>query len=162
MARLKRLASSLLLTAGLALVFAGLSAAFGFTPAGIIASGAAIVALLYAGGIWFSGAHDALAPAGAHSILVFDRALRVASGAAHGTSILSQFPEPLRPEIDMRCRAALGGEHAHFACEHRGRRIAFDVAPVHTGNGMILYGVLISGAGAPASSLAAAPLTTVA
>jgi hypothetical protein len=162
MALVKRIVSSVLLASGIVLVFAGLSAALGFTAGGMLASVAAIAALLYAGGVWFGAPPVSLVPAGSDTILVFDRALRVAAGAAPGVSVLSQFPEPIRPEIEVRCRAALRGEHTHFACEHAGKRIAFDIAPVQSLNGMVLYGVVISGSGVRAVSLSTAPLTTVA
>ena len=146
---------------GLLLVFVGMSAALGFTGAGMIASVAAIAALLYAGGIWF-GTPPAAAPAGAETIFVFDRALRVAAGAAPGTPLLSRFPEPLQAEIDSRCRAALRGERTHFLCEHGGRRIDFDVAPVQMSSGAVLYGVLICGNGAPVTEVASGAITTIA
>jgi hypothetical protein len=115
---IKRAASSILLASGVVLVFVGLTAALGFGTGFMLASIAVIAALLYAGGLWFGGASARLAPAGAETVIVFDRSLRVAAGAAPGTSILSQFPEPLRPEIEVRCRLALKGEHTHFDCEH--------------------------------------------
>jgi hypothetical protein len=161
MAFLRRLASSSLLAAGLLLVFGGISAALGFSGAGVVASLAVIAALLYAGGVWFDGAPSIIPPAGADKVLVFDRALRVTAGAAPGASLLSQFPEPLHREIDARCRAALRGEHTHFFCEHAGRRLAFDVSPVQTIDGPVLYGVLICGPGARPATVGAAPLTTV-
>jgi hypothetical protein len=162
MADVKRLASSVLLAAGIVLVFAGLSASLGFTVGGMVASIALIAALLYAGGSWFGAAPPAIAVAGADRVLVFDRTLHIAAGAAPGTPLLSQFPEPLRPEIEVRCRAALGGEHSHFACEHGGRRIQFEIAPVQPMAGAVLYGILIAGTGAPLAAVASRPLTTVA
>src|SRR5262245_3319901 len=157
----RRLASSSLLGLGIVLVFFGMSAALGFTGGGMIASLAVITALLYAGGIWFGGSQAAV-PAGTETVFVFDRALRVSAGAAPGTPLLSQFPEPMQAEIGARCRAALRGERTHFLCEHAGRRIDFDVAPVQTSNGTVLYGVLICGSGAPVTAASSGPVTTVA
>jgi hypothetical protein len=156
----RRIVSALMLICGIVLVFTGLSAALGFTFAGVLASVAAIAALLYAGASWFGSAPLSLAPAGG-TLIVFDRSLRVAAGAAPGISILLQFPERLRPDIETRCRAALRGEHSHFDCDHAGARISFDVAPVQV-HGVVLYGVLISGSGAPVARTAVASLTTVA
>ena len=157
----KRVVSALLLTCGIVLVFAGLSTALGFTVFGVLASVAAIASLLYAGAAWFGGTPVTLATAGAETVIVFDRSLRVTAGREPGVSILLQFPERLRPDIEMRCRAALRGEHSHFDCEHAGARISFDVAPVQV-NQVVLYGALISGSGVPVARMAVAPLTTVA
>jgi hypothetical protein len=159
MVSVKRLASSWLLALGIVLVFAGMSASLGFTGGGMVASVAAIVALLYAGGIWF-GSPAAVAPAGTETVFVFDRALRVAAGAAPGTPLLSRFPEPMQAEIGARCRAALRGEATHFRCDHAGYWLEFDVTPVHTSSGPVLYGVLICGRGAAVAAAASSPLTT--
>src|SRR3569832_284722 len=48
-----RLGSYVLLAGGCLLVFAGLASALGCSASGVGASGAAIIALLYAGGVWF-------------------------------------------------------------------------------------------------------------
>jgi hypothetical protein len=158
----KRAVSSLLLACGIVFVIAGLSAVLGFTVGAMVASVAAIAALLYAGGVWFGGAPAPLVPAGSETVIVFDRSLRVAAGGAPGAPLLSRFPEPLRPEIEMRCRLALKGEHTHFDCEHAGARFSFDIAPVPSIHGMVLYGVLITGAGKRVPAATSAPLTTVA
>ena len=151
----KRVVSALLLAGGIGLVFTGLSAALGFTILGVVASIAAIAALLYAGAVWFGGAAAAPLPAGAQTLILFDRALRVAAGRAPGVSILAQFPERIRPDIEVRCRAALSGEHSHFQCEHAGARFSFDIAPVPI-NGLVMYGVLISGSGVPVAHMSVA------
>jgi hypothetical protein len=57
---------------------------------------------------------------------------------------------------------ALRGEHTHFSCEHDGARIAFDVSPVQSINGVVLYGVVVVGQGRPMPVVTPAPLTTVA
>jgi hypothetical protein len=128
----------------------------------MIASMAAIAALLYAGGVWFGDTPAQLTAPGADTIIVFDRQLRVASGKAVGTSLLSQFPQPIRPELEVRCQRALAGEHTHFSCEHDGARLSFDISPVHTINGVVLYGVVVAGHGKPLPAVTSAPLTTVA
>ncbi len=158
----KRALSSVLLAAGVVFVYAGVSAALGFTPAGIVASVAAIAALLYAGGVWFGGAPGQLTAAGAAKVFVFDRLLQVVTGPATGASLLAQFPAAIRPELEMRCQMALRGEHTHFSCEHSGKRIAFDISPVQSINGVILYGIVVAGQGIPMPAVASAPLTTVA
>jgi hypothetical protein len=158
----KRALSSLLLAAGIVLVFAGLSTALGFTPLGMLASVAAIAALLYAGGVWFGGSPAQLTAPGADTVLVFDRLLRVVAGPATGASLLAQFPLPIRPELEMRCRLALRGEHTHFSCEHAGARISFDISPVQSVSGVVLYGIVIAGQGMPMPAITSAPLTTVA
>ncbi|HEX6974634.1 MAG TPA: hypothetical protein VF147_09540 [Vicinamibacterales bacterium] len=162
MARVKRLASSLLLATGIVLVFGGLTAALGFTPGGMIASVAVIAALLYAGAVWFGPAPPALAPAGAETVIVFDRSLHIAAGATPGTPLLSQFPAELRETIEAHCRAALAGEHSHFSAEIAGHYVAFDVAPIQTVAGAVFYGVLITGAGSAVPAVTPRPLTTVA
>jgi hypothetical protein len=162
MGPLKRVLSSAILACGIVVVFAGLSLALGFTVPAMIASITLIAALLYAGGLWFGGASTRVATAGSDLVIVFDRSLKVTAGPAPGTSLLLQFPEVLRPEIEMRCRLALRGEHTHFECEHAGARIAFDIAPVQSIQGMVLYGVLISGSGTHVPAGVPAPLTTVA
>jgi hypothetical protein len=157
----RRVVSALLLACGIVLVFAGLSAALGFTLIGATASTAAIVALLYAGAVWFGGA-PMLLPAGGGTVTVFDRSLRVATGVVPGVSVLSQFPERLRPEIEVRCRAALRGEYSHFDCEHGGARVSFEIAPVQTLHGLVLYGVIISGSGERVAGVSISPVTSVA
>jgi hypothetical protein len=158
----KRITSSVLLAAGIVFIFAGLTSAMGISITTVAISIAAIAALLYTGGIWFGSEPPAIATAGAEVVIVFDRSLKVTAGKAPGTSLLLQFPEPLRPEIEMRCHLALRGEHSHFECEHSGARYAFDVGPVPSIQGVVLYGVLISGSGARVPASTAAPLPTVA
>lgn len=162
MAPAKRVLSSVLLACGIVLVFTGLSSALGFSVPAMIASIAAIAALLYAGGVWFGAAPLVPRPSGAGAVIVFDRDLNVATGFATGEPLLSQFPEPIRPEIEKRCRAALRGESAQFTCEYAGRRLVFDASPVSNIAGVVLYGVLITGAGTPAVSLSPAPVATIA
>lgn len=162
MARVKRLASSLLLATGIVLVFAGLSAALGSTVAGMVASVAAIATLLYAGAVWFGPAPPALAPPGAETVIVFDRSLHIAAGATPGAPLLNQFPASMRDAVEARCRAALDGQHSHFTCEMAGRQVAVEVAPIQTMGGAVLYGVLIAGSVSRVPAGAPRPLTTVA
>lgn len=136
MARAKHLAASLLLAAGIVLVFGGLSSALGFTVSGVLASVAAIAGLLYAGGIWFG----APAPAASAGALTFDQRLELTTGGP----VLLRFPEPLRAEIRVRCLAALAGERSRFTIEGR----AFQVLPVVDVDGMVRFAVLIEGASA--------------
>lgn len=158
----RRAFSSLLLAAGLVTILAGLSAAFGFSAGSIVVSIVLVATLVYAGGMWFGGSSHRIAAPGADVVIVFDRSLKITAGPAPGTSVMMQFPEPLRPEIEMRCRLALRGEHTHFECEHGGTRLAFDVAPIQSIQGVVMYGVLISGSGLVVPAAAPAPLTTVA
>ncbi|MFL6279070.1 MAG: hypothetical protein ACJ731_03090 [Vicinamibacterales bacterium] len=159
---MKRAFSSILFAAGIVTILMGLTTAFGFTVGGVVTSVALVAALLYAGGLWLGGGSASIAAAGADVVIVFDRSLRITAGPGPGASVMTQFPEALRPEIEMRCRLALRGEHTHFECEHGGARLAFDIAPIQSIQGVVLYGVLISGSGIAAPAAAAAPLTTVA
>lgn len=162
MNHVNRALSSVLLACGIALVFFGLTAALGFTPGSVIAGVAAIAALLYAGGVWFGGAPAQFSAPGADTVIVFDRHLRIAGGRAAGVPILSRFPEPIRPELEMRCQLALQGEHTWFSCEHEGKRISFDISPVQAISGVVLYGVVVAGQGRPLPAATPKPLTTVA
>jgi hypothetical protein len=158
----KRALSSVLLACGIVLAFLGWSTAPGVTPAGVLASVAAIAALLYAGTAWFGSAPGQVTAPGANIVLVFDRLLQVVSGPATGGSLLTQFPAAIRPELEMRCRLALRGEHTHFSYEHAGTRVEFDISPVQTVHGVVLFGVLVAGQGTPIPAVTAAPLPTVA
>ena len=142
MARAKHLAASVLLAAGIVLVFGGLSSALGFTVTGTLASVAAIAGLLYAGGIWF-GAPASAAPGGA---LIFDHRLELTTGGP----VLMQFPKALRAGLQVRCAAALAGERARFTLEGR----IFQVLPVIDADGLVVYAVLIEGV--PAAQLTVA------
>jgi len=162
MGSFRRAFSSLLLAAGLVTVLAGLSAALGFSTSGILVSIALVAALFYAGASWFGGTSHRIAAPGADVVIGYDRSLNITAGPAPGTSVVMQFPEPLRPEIDMRCRLALSGEHTHFECEHGGTRLAFDIAPIQNIQNVVVYGVLIGGSGLVAPATAPEPLTTTA
>lgn len=152
----------MLLAAGIVTILSGLTAAFGFTLIGFLAGTALVIALLYAGALWFGGAGSRIAAPGADVVIVFDRSLKVTAGPAPGTSVMTHFPDTLQSEIETRCRLALRGEHTHFECEHEGTRLAFDIAPIQSIQGVVMYGVLISGSGLPALATAPSPAATVA
>lgn len=149
----RNVSSALLLACGVVLTFAGLSSALGFTVGGVVATIAAIAALLYAGGAWLSRP-PVLAANGADTIIVFDQWLRAASGPAPGVPVPDQFPAAMRSEIDAHCRAALRGDHTHFSCEDGQHRYAFEAAPVQSRNGVVVYGVLIAGSGVRSTTMA--------
>jgi hypothetical protein len=140
---MKRILSRVLFVAGVTFVFAGMSAALGFTVAGVAASVAAIGTLLYAGGVWFA-ARDLPQDCA----IVFDRALRVTCGPSVGTAVAAHFPRTLRQEVEARCGAAMGGQSTYFSCEHHGVSVTFHAAPIRGADGTILYGVLLTGAAA--------------
>lgn len=135
-----RLGSYALLAAGVVLVFAGLTAALGFSMPGVIASAAAIAALLYAGAVWFGAAARADA-----SVLVFTPQLIVAVGPLSGRQVLDLFPPPDRKVIDTQCRAAIDGHSNRF----RAAGQTFDAAPVRGADGVVVYGILIAAAATP-------------
>lgn len=150
---MKHLVSSALLLAGVALVFAGLSTALGFSAGGMIAAGAVIAALLYAGAVWSgkgAASTDPIHPI--EQALVFDRTLRLVPAPGSSGSLLTRFPEPLRPEIEVRCLAALSGRSTRFTCEHATGPVVFDAVPVRDNDGTIVYGMLLCAA------VSAAPL----
>jgi len=134
-----RVASVVLLAGGVVLVFAGLASALGYSLSGMIASSAAILALLYAGGVWFGGT----AP-GDRSVLLFTQTLTVASGPFAGRPVANLFVETGRAGIEDGCRRALAGEASRFSCGSK----PFVASPVRSAEGLILYGVLLSGAAA--------------
>jgi hypothetical protein len=132
--------SSVLLAGGVVLVFAGLSSALDYSLPGIVASVAAIAALLYAGGVWFGEA-----PRADPSLLLFTPSLAVARGPLAGHAISALFPDHMRTEIDARCRDALAGAATHFTCGSGADRRVFTVTPVRDAAGAITYGLLLSG-----------------
>ena len=136
-----RIVSATLLAAGVLLVFVGLSAAMGFTATGMLASAAAIAALLYAGALWAGLPH---VRGGQPPLIVFDRDRRVLAGPGAGEPIEAQFPEFLRPEVERRCAAALSGAPVRFACLQNGRPTHYDVLPVRGADGAVLFGILVT------------------
>lgn len=123
------------------LVFVGLASALGFSLPGIIASTAAIAALLYAGGVWFGDA-----PRADPSVVLFTPDLTVAGGSFSGRHVSELFSEGTRAEIDVRCRGALAGGPSHFTCGSGTALHYFSVTPVRDETGVIVYGLLLSGA----------------
>lgn len=146
MAARARLASTVLLACGVALVFFGISAALRFSGAGLAASAAAIVGLLYAGGTWFGGR---AVPQAASGALLFAHDLRTPDGLF----LPDLFPSAMRDELTVHCRLALDGQAGHFTCDTDAGRRAFDVAPVTLADGSIACGVLLSGVAKPVSSV---------
>lgn len=138
---MNRAASYTLLAGGLLLVFAGLSSALGFSLSGMLASAAAIVALLYAGGVWFGGASR-----DDRSIVLFTRDLTIATGPRAGRPVRDLFPDVPAEEIEARCREALDGHGARFSCGRGSLRRTFNANPVRIEDGLIAYGVLTSDA----------------
>ena len=155
MADIKQLLSSVLLALGVMLVFLGLVSAVGFTPGGVVASIAAIGALLYAGGVWFA-TPAAAAATPAHPLIVFNRERVLVTGPGMGQSVLAQFPESARPEIERRCAAALAGMGARFPCFYDGRMVVFDALPVRSADGEVVYGILLTTESLPAAIAATA------
>jgi hypothetical protein len=142
-----RIASFVLLAGGVLLVFAGLTAALGFSTSGVIASAAAIAALLYAGGVWFGASANTDA-----SVVLFTPQLTIAAGPFTGRAVVDLYPEPMRREIDERCRAAFAGQSVRFS-PAPGR--TFEAAPVKSADGAIVYGILIAGSATPERAAAA-------
>ncbi len=142
MAELNRVASSVLFASGIGLVLIGLSAALGFTIPGIVASVAAVAALLYAGGVWFGDRAAIVAP----SVLVFDRDLKVIGGPHAGQPLVSRFPMPMRAEIAHHCASAVAGQSSRFTCHDGAAQRVFDAAPIITGRPSDISGVLVEGA----------------
>lgn len=139
-----RAASSVLFASGIVLVMIGLSAALGFTVVGMVASIAAVGALLYAGGVWFGDKNGLLAP----TVLVFDRELRITGGLFAGKPVSSKFPSTIRDEVERRCAAAIAGQHSRFTYADGSRQRTFDVAPVLSGRPRDIAGVLVESAAA--------------
>ena len=132
-----RIASFVLLAGGVFLVFAGLAASLGYSVPGMVASGAAIAALLYAGGVWFGAA-----PQVDSSAVLFTRDLVVAHGPLAGHAVAEMFPPTLRRDIEAHCRAALEGSTTAFDFDQGG---PFEAAPVRDAQGVVIYGLLLSG-----------------
>jgi hypothetical protein len=147
-----RVTSSIILCAGILLVFAGLSSALRFSPIGMAGSAALIAALLYAGGVWFSAPVQQIASKENvqqinSQVVLFTRDLLVASGPSHGRPVRELFPETIRAAIEEGCRDALQGRAARFV-PRPGQ--AFTVSPVRSPEGAIVYGLLLSGQAAEA------------
>jgi hypothetical protein len=147
MAQRYQIVATMLLLAGVGLVFAGMSSALNFSLPGIIAAVATIAGLLYAGGVWFGAA----APAET-SALIFDRRLIIVSGTQPGRPIGDLFPLSVRRDVEQRCRDAFDGRSTRFSIPGETDRRRFEVAPIRTADGLVAYGILLSGAMVPAIS----------
>jgi hypothetical protein len=124
-----------------------MSSALNFSLPGIIATLATIAGLLYAGGVWFGGAMP-----GEPSVLIFDRHLIIVSGAYAARPIGDLFPLGVRRDVEQRCREAFDGRSTRFSIPGDADRRRFEVAPIRTADGLVAYGILLSGAMVPAIS----------
>jgi hypothetical protein len=138
----RRTLSIVFLAGGVILVFLGLNAWLGPSAGGMLASAAAIAALMYSGAAWF-GAPSAPSCPQRDRIFVFDRALREVCGPRRGQPVSAGFPLPERALLEAECWAALAGEGSRFTCDDGRSRSQFDVLPVRTIDGAISYGILI-------------------
>ena len=109
MPRFKQLLSIALLVAGVVLVFAGLTRSVGFSLAGIAASLAAVVALLYSGAVFF-GTYPVPHTITPDTIFVFDRTFRLVAGVHKGLPIRAVLPAGLPGDLDERCTAVFAGK----------------------------------------------------
>jgi hypothetical protein len=155
MAQRHQIVSTVLLLAGVGLVFAGMSSALHFSAPGIVASVATIAGLLYAGAVWFGDA-----ALGERSVLIFDRRLIIIGGTHPGRPIGDLFPLAVRRDVEQRCRDAFDGRGTRFSIPGDAERRRFEIAPIRTADGLVAYGILLSGAMVPA--IAREQLTPVA
>jgi hypothetical protein len=140
-----RVGSFVLLGGGVFLVFAGLTSALGLSVPSVIASAAAIAALLYAGAVWFGPA-----PRTDASVVLFSAPLTVAAGPYAGRPLIDLFPIAQREAIAAHCRVAFDGQAQRFTAAGQ----SFEVAPVRSADGTVVYGVLIAVSVTPAQALA--------
>jgi hypothetical protein len=152
---INRFASSALLALGMLLVFFGLSAALGFTASGFAASLAVIAALIYAGAVWFA---PRIPPAARRLTMpvVFDREGRIVNGLLIGAPLATQFPYAQRGDVARCCAAALAGVPARFTSDSDGRPAVFECLPVRSGDGSVVYGIVVD------AEAMAAPVATLA
>jgi len=159
MVLLQRLVSLVLLMAGVALVFVGLTRSLGLTPAAALASAAAIAALLYTGGVWFGSPlwKSSIPPSDATAgPMLFDLRGRLIGGPAAGQPVASLFPDTLRLDLERHCTAALAGKPARFPCMRDGRSVVFDVLPVLGADRTVCYGLILPSVAAEAETAIAA------
>jgi hypothetical protein len=143
----REIVSTGLLLAGVALVFAGISSALEFSVPGIIAAVATMAGLLYTGAVWFGRAIPR-----ERSVLIFDRQLIVVNGTRPGQPVGTLFAAPMRRDVEQRCREAFDGRSVRFSIQADPDRRRFEVAPIRTADGLVAYGILLSGAMIPAIS----------
>lgn len=136
-----RVGSTVLLAGGVLLIFGGISSALGFSTSGIVASLAAIAALLYAGGVWFGEA-----PRADPSIVLFTPDLSIVGGGLKGRRVGELFEDSMRHPIEAACRAAFDGRSQRFSCGNGSAERTFEVSPVRGADGFVAYGVLLTGA----------------
>jgi hypothetical protein len=152
MAIVRRLFTFVLPVVGVALVFLGLTRALGITPYGVLVSLAAVVALLFTGGVWFGGIPPrtgVTSATGDGSPILFDLQGRLVSGPHAGQPVTSRFPDAARLEIERLCATVLAGRAARFPCVWDGTAVVFEALPVRSADGAIVYGLLVpAGAGA--------------
>jgi hypothetical protein len=79
-------------------------------------------------------------------VLIFDRHLIIVSGAHPGRPVGDLFPLAVRREVEQRCRDAFDGRSTRFSIPGDASRKRFEVAPVRTADGLVAYGILLSGA----------------
>jgi hypothetical protein len=139
MAHVRRTLPVVVFVVGVILVFSGLNAAVDLSAAGMFASAAAVLALLYSGAVWFGSRQPA--PPVLDTVIVFDRSLREACGARRGLPVTASFPVAERAALEDECWGALAGEGGRFSAGDG--RSQFDVLPVRTADGAITYGILI-------------------
>ena len=134
----RRLVSPVLFAAGVALVLIGMSAAQGWSAPGIVASVAAIAALLYVGGVWFGSA--APSASGRAAVMVFDADLRLVSSARQGEPVVSAFPAADRHAVRHACASAMAGEFTRITASG----MQFSVVPVRAGDGRVILGMIVT------------------
>jgi hypothetical protein len=141
----------MLLLVGVALIFLGLTRALGTTPSGVLGSLVAIGAVLLTGAIWFGAPAPrtrVTSATGDGSPILFDVHGRLVSGPHAGQPVTSRFPEAARLDVERHCATVLAGHAARFPCVWDGTPIVFEALPVRSGDGAIVYGLLVP-AGAP-------------
>jgi hypothetical protein len=139
MSRLKEGLSIGLLVAGVTLVFVGVTRSVGFSLTGIIASLAAVVALLYSGAVFF-GASPAAHSGQRDTIFVFDRTFRLVSGTHKGLPIRAVLSGE---DVESRCSAVFTGKSDRFAYGGTSHPMQVDVVPVRDADGTVVFGMLI-------------------
>jgi hypothetical protein len=134
----RRLVSPVLFAAGVALVLIGMSAAQGWSAPGIVASVAAIAALLYVGGVWFGRA--APSESGRAAVMVFDANLRLVSSPRQGEPVVSAFPAANSQAVKHACASAMAGEFTRVIVSG----VQFSVVPVRAGDGRVILGMIVT------------------
>ena len=142
MPRFKQLLSIALLVAGVVLVFAGLTRSVGFSLAGIAASLAAVVALLYSGAVFF-GTYPVPHTITPDTIFVFDRTFRLVAGVHKGLPIRAVLPAGLPGDLDARCTAVFAGKSERFEYAGSSRPMQAHLVPVRDANGAVQFGMLM-------------------